>query len=68
MVEPAIERPPDDAIIQQLGAAVLLCWNELSSELQNQILTQAQDMIGVTPMLNVLDQIVGLLLRRAPPI
>ena len=61
-----IERPSDEAIIQQLGAAVLLCWHELSFVSQNKILAQAQDMIGIAPMPNARDRIVGLLLRRAP--
>jgi hypothetical protein len=61
-----IERPPDEAIIQQLGAAVLLCWHELSFVAQDKILVQAQDMIGIAPMPNARDRIVGLLLRRVP--
>ena len=56
----------DAEIIQQLGAAVLLCWHELSFMSQGQILAQAHDMIGVMPMPNARDRIVGLLLRRAP--
>ena len=62
----ASEHPSDEAIIQQLGAAVLLCWHELSFVSQGQILAQASDMIGVMPMSNARDRIVGLLLRRAP--
>ena len=60
------ERPPDEAIIQQLGAAVLLCWHELSFVSQDRILAQAQDVIGVAPLPDARDRIVGLLLRRAP--
>ena len=62
-----IDKLPSDAeIILQLGAAVLLCWHELSFMSQGQILAQAHDMIGVMPMFNARDRIVGLLLRRAP--
>ena len=57
--------PSDAEIIQQLGAAVLLCWHELSVMSQGKILAQAHDLIGVMPMSNARDQIVGLLLRRA---
>ena len=48
--------PSDEAIIQQLGAAVLLCWHELSFVSQGQILAQASDMIGVMPMSNARDK------------
>lgn len=62
----ASELASDAAIIQQLGAAVLLCWHELSFKSQGQILAQAHDMIGVISIPNARDRIVGLLLRRVP--
>ena len=65
MIE-ASEHPSDYAVIQQLGAAVLLCWHELPLKWQEHILSQAYDMVGIAPMPNARDRIVGLLLRRAP--
>jgi hypothetical protein len=59
------ERPPDEAIIQQLGTAVLLCWQELAHAAQEKILAQAEDMIALVPMPDARDRIIGLLLRRA---
>jgi hypothetical protein len=35
------EQSPDDVIIHQLGAAVLLCWNKLPLLVRGQILSQA---------------------------
>jgi len=58
-------RPTDDEILQQLGAAVLLCWDELPFEAQGQILAQANDIIGLTPIPGARNEIVGLLSRHA---
>jgi hypothetical protein len=57
--------PPSDAeLLQHLGAAVLLCWNELSSQAQVKILAQANDVIGTRPIPGARNEIVKLLLRH----
>ena len=66
MLQAVSERPSDEAIIQQLGAAVLLCWHDLPFVAQGQILAQANDVIGIQPVSRVRDHIEMLLLRRAP--
>jgi hypothetical protein len=43
-------RPSNELILQQLGAAVLLCWDDLSFQSQTSILDQANDIIGSAPM------------------
>ena len=58
-------RPADDEILQHLGAAVLLCWDELPFESQEKILAQANDIIELTPIPGVRNEIVGLLSRHA---
>jgi hypothetical protein len=58
-------RPSDEQVLQHLGGAVLLCWNELSLQCQNRILAQANDVIGLTPLPGARNEIVKLLLRRA---
>jgi hypothetical protein len=58
-------RPSDEQVLQHLGGAVLLCWNELSFQCQNRILAQANDVIGLTPLPGARNEIVKLLLRRA---
>jgi hypothetical protein len=58
-------RPSDEQVLQHLGGAVLLCWNELSFQCQNRILAQANDVIGLTPLAGARDEIVKLLLRHA---
>jgi hypothetical protein len=60
------ERPSDEAIIRQLGAAVLLFWHDLPFVARGQILAQANDVIGIQPVSRVRDHIEKLLLRRAP--
>lgn len=57
--------PPGDAeLLQHLGAAVLLCWNELSFQAQVKILAQANDVIGTRPIPGARNEIVKLLLRH----
>jgi hypothetical protein len=56
---------PDEIVLQQLGAAVMLCWTELPLSVQRTILDQTDDMIGLTPVPNIRNQIAALLLRRA---
>jgi len=51
-------------ILQQLGAATMLCWRQLPAKAQVTILNQANDMIGLTPIPNIRTEIVQLLLRR----
>ena len=73
-MQPTLDRssdddsPPDHQIIQQLGAAVVLCWHELPFVAQTRILAQANDMIGLAPIPEIRTQIVKLLLRHAPRI
>jgi hypothetical protein len=59
------ERPSDEQILQHLGSAVLLCWNELSFQCQTKILAQANDVIGLKPLPGARNEIVKLLLRHA---
>jgi hypothetical protein len=57
--------PPADALIfEHLGIAVMLCWAELPFKVRDQILNQANDMMGITPIPGIRDQIVRLLLRH----
>jgi hypothetical protein len=58
--------PSDGLIIQHLGAAVMLCWHELPLTVQEQILAQSNDVVGVAPVTGIRDQILRLMLRRAP--
>jgi hypothetical protein len=60
----ASERPSDAELLQHLGAAVLLCWNELSFQAQVKILAQANDVIGTRPIPGARNEIVKLLLRH----
>jgi hypothetical protein len=57
---------PDEVIIQQLGAAVLLCWHKLPLIAHEHILAQAEDMIGLPHIPDIRDKITGLVLRLAP--
>lgn len=57
-------RPSNEHILQQLGAAVLLCWDELSFQSQTRILDQANDIIGLAPMPEARNEIVKLLQRH----
>jgi hypothetical protein len=66
MSQPVPESTPDGLVIQQLGAAVLLCLHELPFVAQTAILAQADDAIGTVPTPEAKSQIVKLLLRRAP--
>jgi hypothetical protein len=60
----AADHPPDELILQQLGAAVLLCWTQLSLTTQNTILDQTDDVIGLRPVPGIRDEILQLLSRR----
>jgi hypothetical protein len=62
-----LEPPPpsDEQVLQYLGSAVLLCWNELSFRCQTRILAQANDVIGLKPLPGARGEIVKLLLRHA---
>ncbi|MGA7805889.1 hypothetical protein [Bradyrhizobium sp.] len=57
-------RPTDEQILQHLGAAAMLCWNELPFSSQTRILSQANDVIGLTPIPGARAEIVRLMLRR----
>lgn len=59
-------RPPlsDELVLQQLGAAAMLCWRQLPEQAQAMILNQANDIIGTTPIPYVRTEIVRLLRRR----
>lgn len=58
-------RLSDEVILTHLGSAVLLCWDELPFNAQTRILNQTSDMIGLTPIPDIRNQIVKLLLRRS---
>jgi hypothetical protein len=62
---PEPPRPSDEQVLQYLGSAVLLCWNELSFQCQTRILAQANDVIGLKPLPGARSEIVKLLLRHA---
>jgi hypothetical protein len=64
-VRPEPPRPGDEQVLQYLGGAVLLCWNELSFQCQTRILAQANDVIGLKPLPDARNEIVKLLLRHA---
>ena len=57
-------RLTDTAIFQYLGMATMLCWTELPFKARDQILNQANDIVGVRPPLRLRDEIEGLLLRH----
>jgi hypothetical protein len=57
-------RSSDELIFQHLGAAVMLCWDELSSETQARILTQTRDVIGLARVPRAHDQVMALLRRH----
>jgi hypothetical protein len=59
--------PSDDELLRHLGAAVLLCWNELSFSSQVKILAQTNDVIGTKPIPEARNEIVKLLLRHTKP-
>jgi hypothetical protein len=58
------EPPTDSLIMQQLGAAVMLCWHQLPLAVREQILSQAEDMIP--HMADIRNQVQKLVLRHAP--
>jgi hypothetical protein len=51
----ASDQPPptDEMILQQPGAATMLCWQQLPPKARPTILNQANDMIGLTPVPNL---------------
>ena len=59
------DRPSDEMILRHLGAAVMLCWADLPLSARDQILRQADDVIGVAPVPQVRNEIVRLMLRHA---
>ena len=59
------DRPSDESIFQHLGAAVVLCWVQLPPGARDQILRQADDVIGLAPIPEIRNEIVKLLLRHA---
>lgn len=58
-------RPSDELIFQHLGASVVLCWARLPPGARDQILRQAEDVIGLAPIPEIRNEIVKLLLRHA---
>lgn len=64
----AIDHAPDEFILQQLGAAVLLCWETLPLSARQKILDQTDDVIGPRPVPGVRNEIAGLLSRRQEPL
>jgi hypothetical protein len=56
--------PTDTVIMQQLGAAAVLCWHQLPLAVREQILSQAEDMIP--HIADVRNQVQKLILRHAP--
>jgi hypothetical protein len=54
-------------VFQYLGMATMLCWTELPFKARDQILNQANDIVGVRPALRLRDEIEGLLLRHRKP-
>lgn len=60
----ALAPPTDAELLQHLGAAVLLCWGDLSFQAQVKILAQANDVIGTRPIPGARNEIVKLLLRH----
>jgi hypothetical protein len=61
--DPAV-RLTDPVIFQYLGMATMLCWTELPFKARDQIMNQANDIVGVRPALRLRDEIEGLLLRH----
>jgi hypothetical protein len=59
------DRPSDELVLQHLGAAVMLSWSQLPLSARDQILRQADDVIGLTPVPRVRNEIVRLMLRHA---
>lgn len=62
---PVSARPSDELILQHLGAAVMLCWAQLPLGTRDQILRQADDVVGFAPIPQIRSEIVRLLLRHA---
>jgi hypothetical protein len=58
------EPPTDNLIMEQLGAAVVLCWHQLPLAVREQILSQADDMIP--HMADIRTRVQKLILRHAP--
>ena len=64
-MSPQPDRPSDELIFRHLGAAVVLCWARLPPGARDQILRQADDVIGLAPIPEIRHEIVKLLLRHA---
>jgi hypothetical protein len=60
----ASDRPTNDELLRHLGAAVLLCWNDLSFSSQVKILAQTNAVIGTRPIPEARNEFVKLLLRH----
>ena len=54
----------DQMMFQYLGASVMLCWKKLPRRMQELILNQAKDAIGIVQVPEVRDQIESFLVRR----
>jgi hypothetical protein len=52
-------------VLQHLGAAVMLCWAQLPLAARDRILRQSDDVIGLAPVAQIRNEIVGLMLRHA---
>ena len=57
-------RPSDEMILQHLGTTVMLCWTQLPLGARDQILRQADDVIGLAPIPRIRSEIVRLMLRH----
>jgi hypothetical protein len=57
-------RPGDGELLRHLGAAVLLCWNDVSFRTPVKIPAQANDVIGTRPIPQARSEIVKPLLRQ----
>jgi len=61
----SVDRPSDQHVFQHLGAAVMLCWSGLPLGAREQILRQADDVIGLAPVPDIRQEIIKLMLRHA---
>jgi hypothetical protein len=55
--------PGDEVVLQYLGAAVVLQWNDLPEEARNSIWQQAESVGGLRPVTSLHEQIEGLVRR-----
>ena len=61
----SVDRPSDQQVFQHLGAAVMLCWAVLPLGAREEILRQADDVIGLAPVPEIRQEIIKLMLRHA---